>query len=186
MMKFGIIAMCFCVFELFAHKNNSEVFLVPYKGVTNITVGESSLKDVQRLLGVKKVEKKWRKSIGYELFGKYAYFLEYENIGIFSTLAGYRNRNIVAMVTLDSTSTCKTTNGFGIGSSYFETIQELGRTDQVSYKRMNNGTKIYLIYKRMYITFDGKDSLSSSVNKIEILAPSFTRSSQPKKGIIRN
>jgi len=144
--------------------------LKPNEGVGDITIGCSSLKDVQNAFGKKKIEKRWHKSTEFQFFGKFEYYLEYENIGLFSTLTNGRNRKIVEKIILNSPNHCKTQNGFGVGSTYQETIKELGFANHkyIESSAKVSKRRILLQYNNMDIYFDNSDSVKAKVEEIII------------------
>jgi len=132
-------------------------------------LNKSTIQDVMKVYGVKKIEKKWHKSVEFELLGKFEYFIVVGGVGRFSTLTRNRNKNIIKEITLDSTSLCKTKNGFGIGSTYSEAIDELGKPN-VMYaesKYPHQPMKLSLNYGNyMWIRFNGTDTIKSTVEEI--------------------
>jgi hypothetical protein len=163
-----VIKIKFFVFALSLVYSNiifgQDCIIIPSKGLNSILAGESEFKDVHQEFGKKKVQKTWIKSIETELFGRYDRYVIYDSIARFSTAGTDRHRKIVHAIKLDEQSTCRTKNGFGIGSSYVKTLDNLG----IPWLVMGdmNGY-LTLSYDNMRIVFDTKDSLTNKVIKID-------------------
>lgn len=155
------------LFEFSPSNNNLDSHFITDKGVGDITIHKSTLKDVQMAYGEKKIHKTWHNSVETELLGRYEYFLEYENFAIFSTYTINRNYTVIKKIIIDSSSLCKTKNGFGIGSNYVETLKEVGIPKQ-SYivKNVGKNYRLNLIYDGMDIFFNHSDSLTNEVEMI--------------------
>lgn len=148
--------------------NHSQYIIVPNKGINNIIIGQSTLKEVQNEFGSKKIKRKWHKAIEVECFGKFEYLLKYDSIATFSTITKNRNKNIIHKIILGTDSKCKTKEGNGIGSSYNSIIEEFGRPNSVYFFKDKSKYKTELSYDKTDIVLDSKDTLTSSVCKIII------------------
>jgi len=146
-----------------------ECLIVPSQGVGNIKIGKSTIEDVRKEFGEKKIEKKWHKAIEVEFFGRYEYFLKYDSVGAFSTFTKHRNKTIIHKLVLNSDSKCKTVLGNGIGSSYKDVVKELGKPKQDYILSNNDGSKnMVLIYENMTIYMNKQDTASNTVSYIKI------------------
>jgi len=147
---------------------SEDCIIVPNKGINNIVIGKSTLKDVQKEFGAKRVKKKWHKAIEVELFGKYEYYLEYDSIATFSTITKGRNKNIIYKIIIESDSKCKTKGGNGIDSSYNDIIEELGEGTLTSFSSTNENPKIEIRYNDMLVIFNNNDKKTARVEKMII------------------
>lgn len=147
-----------------------KLILIPFYGIGNIVLGESTMDDVKKQFGNKKLQKTWHKGVEFDLFGKREFKLYYSGVGTFSTLTNKRNRTVVCKITLDSDSDCKTIDGWGIGSNYNETIKELGLRGKLYQYRKHRGDGYNTIgtFNNMDVWFSSADTLSCVVTKIEI------------------
>ena len=149
-------------------KDFSKYELYPNEGIGDIVVGKSTLQDVQRVYGLKKVTKRWHKAMEVEFFRRYEYYLNYDSIGTFSTYTTKRNKNIISQIILSSDSKCRTILGVGIGSNYPNTIRDFGQPKQSYFQVENGKSKLKLIYEKMSVLMNGKDTLHNSVERIII------------------
>jgi|GEM_PF-5188038 len=155
------------IFNFLQEPNNC--IIVPGKGVNSIIIGQSTLKDIEKEFGEKKVEKKWHKAVETEIMGRFEYFVHYDKIGTFSTYTRNRNKTIIMKISIDTTSKCRTKKGLGIGNTYRETIRELGEANQISFVQdKKKYIKMELLYDNMNIWFDGNDSTNNKIIEIEI------------------
>ena len=95
----------------------------PFQGVDNVILGESSLKDVQRILGYKPIQKKWIPSYEFGMFGHYDRFIEYPELGIKFSSFNVNKRfhgNKIWLIELNSTCRSRTEDGVGIDSDIEE------------------------------------------------------------------
>ncbi|NQY11217.1 MAG: hypothetical protein HRT71_17100 [Flavobacteriales bacterium] len=159
------------IYAILGFKNQpNKCELIPNKGVNNLFIGETTLKEVKKEYGKKFTRHKWIFSDETEVFGRFEYFVK-ENGIKFSTRMKDRNKTIIYRIVLSSNCDCKTINGIGIGSSYndvideFKSAGELSHWDSYGYK----GEKVIeLSYDNMYVIFDGNNKATSKVVQIII------------------
>ena len=158
------VVLCFCGFT----QDSDKCIIVPFKGINNIVVGESSFEDVKKEFGEKKKRRKWSRA-ELKLFGIFEYFMKYDQIGTFSSIGSAR-KNTINEIIIDSTCKCRTKNGLGIGSYYQEIVKELGKPKyfhnndndkEINYEVNYTGGKLYMI-----ITLDGKDTITNKIREI--------------------
>lgn len=137
----------------------------PSIGVNNIVIDSSYLEDVVEEYAKSKIEKRWVKAVETEVFGRYERFIEVPDVAKFSTLS--RNKKISKIV-FKSPCNCKTKEGIGIGSRYYETVSVLGNPKFNYFIREGKKQNIQLIYDNMEILFDGNDTLTNVISQIII------------------
>ena len=170
------IILCFSGFM----QDSDKCTIVSLKGINNIVVGQSSFEDIKKEFGKKRKRAKWG-STELDIFGYFDYYVKYDQIGTFISLAGIRrSRHIINNIIIDSTCKCKTKNGLGIGSSYQDVIKEFGepkyvaglgklkyptaydhRNAEVNYEGNDEGDEV-----RMIITLNGNDTTVSKIREI--------------------
>tara|TARA_B100000508_G_C11465630_1_gene282051 strand:+ start:1023 stop:1499 length:477 start_codon:yes stop_codon:yes gene_type:complete len=146
--------------------------LITNKGVNDIIVGKSDLKDVKQTFGKVKRKRVWRKGVEFDLFGNFDFYLEYDSIGKFETFREKYKRQQVVIIKLDSSSNCKSKNGVGIGASYFDLVKEFGEPERV-YQQKTKSSKDYRLhidYDKMTAIFTGSDSTKAKVETIEFFS----------------
>jgi hypothetical protein len=136
-----------------SHKNYK---LIPSSGIDNICIGVSNSKDIVRYIGQTKIKRKWRSNTYPLLLGEIIHEIKYPNLGLTFIVSGYKGRfskKTLKYIIIDSTSNIKTSNGIGVGSSYFEIINEFGVT------KFSHGPSSCtdMSYDMSYTTIEGKE-----------------------------
>lgn len=142
--------------------------IIPSKGLGEIVIGQSTLEDVKKEFGDKKVQKTWVKASEAELLGRFEYYLKYDSIATFSTITVERNKEVIYKITITPESKCKTRKGNGIGSSYQDVIDEFGRPSLFYFYKDIGTSKMKLSYQNMDVVMGGRDTLSNYVEEIII------------------
>lgn len=137
----------------------------PNKGINEIVLDSSKLKDVQNVYAQIELERKWIKAVETEVFGKYERFINVPTVAKFSS---FSRNNKISKIEIDSDCNCTTPEGIGIGSHYNQTLKVFGKP-KLQYNIQCNGLQqIKLIYENMDVLFNGKDTLNSTICKIII------------------
>ena len=138
-----------------SHTNNINYKLIPFSGIDRINIGVSNSKDIVGYIGKSKIIRKWR-SNSYPLFlGEISHEIKYPNLGLTFIVSGYKGRfskKTLEYIIIDSTSNIKTSNGIGIGSGYFDLINEFGVT-----KFSRGPSSTLMSYEMSYTTIEGKE-----------------------------
>ena len=159
-------------------RNTDSCIFIPFKGVENINLGESNFEEVKNTFGVKPVNKKWVPS--YEAFsiGRFDRYLAYPESGLrFSAFNSQKrfHRKKVWAIYIDSNCKCRSKEGLGIGSTFFEIKKDFPNAKL--FKSINpNKTEVIIRNKAteiMWFECKGlKDSTEFITERI-IIAKSF-------------
>lgn len=149
-------------------KKDCNCEIVKGKGINNIVVGKSKIEDVKSIFGDTKKTRIWRKPVESEIFGNFDFTFCYDSIAKFSTYRRVESRKTIALLEIKGNSKCRTNSGFGVGSSYNETLAEFGNPKlKYNTKLASDRTyKLHLFFDKTEIIFNSTDTNYNKVEKI--------------------
>jgi hypothetical protein len=126
--------------KLLSKMKDTTCQIKPFLGLNEIVIGESTLRDVEVFFGIGERKKEWRKGYELDFIGRYNRHLNYPQLGIdFSAFSLHRRfSKKIRVITLSSKCNCKTKEGVGIGSSYYDVIKLLGAKKLTTEMKINN------------------------------------------------
>ena len=177
MKLFGTIA----ILAIFLSPHEREC-TITNKGLNNIIVDSSLLKDVKNDFGAMSSAKEWQNSVEMEIFGNYRFSKTSENQGIIFYAERKKGKKIINDIIITEGCPCKTKDGIRIGSTYGDLSKVLGQPyfnndkrkpsrlyePNMYFKQEKGGLSLKITYNNFYFTMSSTDTTEAKINRIRI------------------